>query len=458
MATLSSLPPPKAAHADTEVSDATVVNKVELPTNTLQPARLGLWVLGLGFGGFLLWAGLAPLDEGVPTVGMVTLDTKRNTVQHLTGGLIREVAIKEGQFVKKGDPLFVMDNAVSKATHEAVRQRYLMLRATEGRLLAEQAQRTQIDIHPDLQQAAQQDPLIREALQNQRQLAQSRRSALQADLQAIEESIQGQQVLIDSQKSMLASRKERYAFLQEDLKGMRSLASEGYLPKHQLLEMERQGVDTQAAMAELQGSILRGQRAMAEMRQRSLQRREEYMKEVSTLLAEVRAQVQAEQDRQKASSEELARTVIRAPADGQVVGLAAQTLGGVVAPGQRLLDIVPQNETLVLETKVPPHMIDRVHPKLVADVRFSSFANTPQVVVAGTVDSISGDLLTEPQTGMGYYLARVSVTPEGMKELGKRQMQPGMPAEVIIKTGERSFLTYLLRPLLKRMAVSMKEE
>lgn len=151
--------------------------------------------------------------------------------------------------------------------------------------------------------------------------------------------------------------------------------------------------------------------------------------------------------------------VIRAPAEGQVVGLAVQTVGGVIQPGQKLMDIVPKNEVLLLETKVAPHLIDRVHSGLIADVRFSSFAHSPQLVVQGKVDSISTDLITEPQNpNISYYLARVSVTAEGLKELGNRQLQAGMPAEVVIKTGERSVLTYLLHPLLKRIAASMKEE
>jgi protease secretion system membrane fusion protein len=122
------------------------------------------------------------------------------------------------------------------------------------------------------------------------------------------------------------------------------------------------------------------------------------------------------------------------------------------------MDIVPVSQTLLLEARVSPHLIDRVHADLPVDVRFSSFANSPQLVVEGKVASVSADLLVDPHTGAGYFLARVAVTPEGMKKLGKRQMQAGMPVEVIFITGERSMLTYLLHPLTKRMAASMKEE
>jgi protease secretion system membrane fusion protein len=172
----------------------------------------------------------------------------------------------------------------------------------------------------------------------------------------------------------------------------------------------------------------------------------------------VSREVLSDNEKLHAVTDDLGRTEIKAPASGQVVGLAVQTVGGVVQPGQKLMDIVPKDAPLLLEARVAPHLIDRVHADLPVDVRFSSFAHSPQLVVDGKVVSISGDLLTEPQTNVSYYLARVQVTPEGLKHLGKRQLQPGMPVEVIFKTGERSMLTYLLHPLTKRLAASMIEE
>jgi protease secretion system membrane fusion protein len=177
-------------------------------------------------------------------------------------------------------------------------------------------------------------------------------------------------------------------------------------------------------------------------------------------VAEVTREAQSDEGKVRALREDLARTEIRSPSAGQVVGLAFQTVGGVIGPGQRVLDVVPEREPLLLEARIAPHLINSVEPGLLTDVRFSSFAHSPQLVVQGKVISVSGDLLTE-QTNLGpmsYFLARVEVTPEGMKSLGHHQMQPGMPAEVIIKTGERTLLTYLLHPLTRRMASSMKEQ
>lgn len=419
--------------------------------------RIGLWALAVGFGGFLLWAGLAPLDEGVPGQGLVTLDTKRKAVQHLSGGIVKEVLVHEGAEVKEGQLLIRLDEAMSRANYESARQRYLGLRAMQGRLLAEQAGAAKISFHPDLEKAAA-DPLIRQQMFNQEQLFMTRRSLLRSDLQSIEESIQGQQGLLEAYAGMLGNRKNQLALVDEELGNLRGLVKEGYAPRNRQLELERTLADVRSAIADIQGNTVRAQRAIGELRQRAISRQQDYRREVDTQLADVSREVLSEEQKFKALSDDLGRTEIKAPAAGQVVGLAVQTVGGVVAPGQKLMDIVPGNEALLLEVQVAPHLIDRVQADLPVDVRFNSFAHSPQLVVAGKVVSVSGDLLTDPHSGISYYLARVQLTPEGAEGLGKRRMQPGMPVEVVFKTGERSMLTYLLHPLIKRMSASMKEE
>lgn len=426
-------------------------------TEAKRAGRIGLWALAIGFGGFLLWAGLAPLDEGVPGQGVVAIDTKRKAVQHLSGGIVKEVLVGEGDEVKEGQLLIRLDEAVARANYEGARQRYLGLRAMQGRLVAEQSGAAKISFHPDLEKAGA-DPLIRQQMQNQEQLFMTRRSLLRSDLQSIEESIQGQQGLLQAYAGMLANRRNQLSLINEELGNLRGLVKEGYAPRNRQLEMERMAADSSTAIADLQGNTVRAQRAMGELRQRAISRQQEYRREVETQLADVSREVLSEEQKFKAVSNDLERTEIKAPVAGQVVSLAVQTVGGVIQSGQKLMDIVPENEALLLEARVAPHLIDRVHAQLPVDVRFNSFAHSPQLVVQGKVVSVSGDLLTEPQTGVSYYLARVQVTPEGLKTLGKRQLHPGMPVEVVFKTGERSMLTYLLHPLIKRVSASMKEE
>jgi protease secretion system membrane fusion protein len=443
--------------------DARIVNALEdqgprASSDTSSVARTGLWVLGLGFGGFLLWAALAPLDEGVPTQGMVTLDSKRKMVQHLSGGIVKEVLVQEGQQVKEGDPLMRLDGAVAKSNYEAVRQRYLGYRTMQSRLFAEQAGHDAIDWHPDVK-AAMSDPLIKQQVSTQQQLIQARRAALAADLQGIEENSQGLKEQFNSYQNILVQRRSQLALLSEELNNTRGMVKEGYAPRNRQLELERMVAESNAAIADLMGNSLRISRQISELTQRTVARKQEYRKEIESQLADITREVQSDAEKFVAVTADLDRMEIKAPATGQVVGLTVQTVGAVLQPGQKLLDVVPDNQTLLLEAHIPPHLIDKVQAGLPADIRFNSFAHSPQLVVEGKVLSVSGDLLSDPQQPQyAYYLARVQVTPTGMKTLGQRQMQPGMPAEVVIKTGERSLLTYLLHPLTKRLAASLKEE
>ena len=445
------------------VQDAQVVTTTQdgaprASSDTRAVARTGLLVLVVGFGGFLLWAGLAPLDEGVPTQGMVTLDTKRKTVQHLSGGIVKEVLVQEGQQVKEGEPLLRLDGAVAKANYEAVRQRYLGFRAMQSRLFAEQVGRDLIEFHPDVK-TAMNDPLIQVQVTTQQQLLQARRAALAADMQVFEESIQGLKEQLGSNQNILVQRRSQLALLNEELTNTRSMVKEGYAPRNRQLELERMVAESNAVIADLTGNSLRVYRQVAELTQRSMARKQEYRKEVESQLADVTREAQSDAEKYVAVKADLDRMEIKAPANGQVVGLSVQTVGAVLQPGQKLLDVVPENQTLLLEAHIPPHLIDKMQVGLAADIRFNSFAHSPQLVVEGKVMSVSGDLLSDPQQPQYmYYLARVQVTPSGMKTLGTRQMQPGMPIEIVIKTGERSLLTYLLHPLTKRMAASMKEE
>jgi membrane fusion protein, protease secretion system len=366
--------------------------------DTRSTIKLGIWILLVGFGGFLLWAAFAPLDEGVPCQGLVSIATKRKVVENLRGGRVERVNVREGQMVQQGEVLILLDSQTARARYDEVHQHYLGMRATADRLQAEMSGAATISFHKDLLT----DPVNRLAeqnMQNQRQLFLSRRTSLK--------------------------------ILNKQLAAISSLVKEGYAPLSQQHELELKIAD--------------------------------FMSGTASQLAQVQLEVEADGEKTRALAEELADTEVRSPASGQVVGLQVQTVGAVIQPGQKIMDIVPLHEGLLIDTKVAPHLIDSIHKGLPVDVSFSSFSHSPQLVVQGVVESLSKDIVTEPQVnpampGATYYLARVSVTPQGLKSLGSRQMQPGMPVQVVIKTGERSLLTYLVDPLIKRITVSMKEE
>lgn len=360
------------------------------------PFRFGIWILIIGFGVVLLWFATAPLDEGVPCQGTVSIATKRKIVQHRQGGVVTQVLVHEGQMVRKGDVLLRLDDQTSKARYAEMHQHYLGLRASENRLQAELNGYRSIVFHRDLLD----DP---------------------------DKNFVGQ--LMKNQQLLLAERRTTMRLYQEQLAGLRDLVSNGFAPKNQQREIELKIA--------------------------------QFKTESAGELARIQSEIQAEAEKARALAEELAETEIRAPEAGQVVGLQVQSVGAVIQGGQKLMDIVPVDEALLIEVKIAPHLIDKVHSGLIADVQFASFAQSPQLTVPATVESVSKDLLSDPQSGIqpaqSYYLARVSVTPEGVRKLGRNKMQPGMPVQVIIKTGERTMLAYLMHPLIQRMSASMKE-
>ncbi len=366
--------------------------------DTRSPIRLGIWILLVGFGSFLLWAAFAPLDEGVPCSGMVSIATKRKVVENLRGGRIEKVYVREGQMVREGEVLMKLETETAKARYDEVHQHYLGMRATADRLIAEMKGAGSITFHKDLQSDLDRS-LAEQNMQNQRRLFLSRMQSLK--------------------------------IINDQLDGMKALVKEGFAPMSQQRDLELKISD--------------------------------FMTNTASQLAQVQLEVGADAEKTRALAGELDDTEVRSPASGQVVGLQIQSVGAVIQPGQKIMDIVPLHEGLLIDAKVSPQLIDSIHKSLPVDVSFFSFAHSPQLVVKGEVESVSRDIVTDPgvnplQPGAAYYLARIFVTPEGMKALGKRQMQPGMPVQVVIKTGERSLLTYLVDPLLKRITVSMKEE
>lgn len=443
--------------ADKTIEDAELIEVSETMTDSRAPLRTGGLILILAFAGFLVWSLVAPLDEGVPATGTFSVASQRKTVQHLSGGLVRTIHVKEAQDVKAGDPLVSLDDTMAKASFDAAKQQFYSLQAQADRLQAEASGALKFDFSPALL-AARNDPVALNYMSAQQQLFLTRRAALQGELSILTQTEQGAQEQIKGLEAQLAGKREQLKFVTEQLAGTRELAKEGYLPRNRWFDEERMAADLGAATTELQSTVLRAKSAQLEARQRLAQRQRDFQKEVESQLADIRREALVAANRLDASREDFERTVIRAPVDGAVVGLTVHSVGGVITPGGRLMDIVPRGEALVLEIQVPSNLIDRVHSELPAKVQLHAFASDTNLILDAKVDTISADLMPSNNPNMPpYYLGRVSITPEGMKTLGARVIQPGMPAEVVIVTGERTFMQYLLKPLLMRLNSSLKE-
>jgi protease secretion system membrane fusion protein len=428
----------------------------EAPTDVGSAIRKGVLLLAIGFGGFLAWSLLVPLDEGVPAPAVIVLDQHSTQIQHPTGGVVHAVAVREGQMVRSGDVLIQLNDVGSRASLDATRIEWISLRAQEARLLAEQVGAAEIT-YPSGLQALRDDATAGQQMALQRDLFLTRKRALASELATMGQQLAAAEAGLVGLRESLQAREQQQALFEQELQSTRQLVGEGFMPRTRQSDLERQLADVRANTANLRGNVARSIEALAEIRLRQQQRQQEYRREVETQLADVRRDAASRAERLKSVSDDQERTTLRAPVGGQVVGLTVQRPGGVAAPGAKLMEIVPEQQKLVLEAQIPPHLIDTVHAGLPADINLHGFVSLPRLVVPGRVVTVSNSALTDPQTRSSYYLARVEVLPEAREQLQGRVLQPGMPADVVVKTGERTLLNYLLRPLLKRLSQSLKE-
>lgn len=453
--------PPPAPVGPTELEVWLRPQATPLPTRPnsdyAEAVRLGLRILVFGLGGFLLWATLAPLDEGVPAQGTLAVDSKRKRIDHMLGGLVEKILVREGQRVNEGDELVVLNETQTRATLNATQNQWYTAVATQARLEAERDSR-QIRFPATLKAASASDPDARVAMDNQHSLLQSRRTALEGELRIIRESVKGLEDQLASLNQMRTGRERQVELFNTQLEKFQRLNRQGFVSQNQLLELERQLSEIQSKQSEDLANIGGINARLAEFRMRSSQRLIEHRREVETQLAEVQKEATTLAERLTAISDSHARLTIRAPVAGTVVDVAVHTVGGVVKPGDRLMDIVPNDDQLVVEAQLPPQYIDRVRPGLAADVHFDAYVSLmARPVLSGEVVMVSADILTDPRSGAAFYTLKVSIPGSQLAKLGDVRLHPGMQGTVMVKTGERTFLSYLLRPLLKRFMSALSE-
>lgn len=418
---------------------------------------MGWLVLLLGGGGFFAWAAFAPLDQGVTANGQVVVTGHRKTVQSLGGGLISEILVKEGDEVTAGQPLLLIDTTPARAQLETARSQWIVARAMEARLIAERDGARTVSFPADLR-AVKDEPAAAQAMALQSRLFGTRRSVLETELATFEKSIAGLRAQITGVEAARGARQTQLKLLREELEHQRALAAEGYLPRNRVSEQERLFAQLEGQVAEDAATIARARTAIGEAELRSVGRRSEYRQQSETQLSDTQREVTSLASRIEALRFELQNTEVRAPASGFVVGLRVFTAGGVVQGGAPLMDIIPADEPLRIEASIPTQFIDKVHPGLEVDVMFPAFSQKQTPHVEAQVKQVSADVLVNERTGEPYYRAYVEVTPKGMEKLVEHQIKPGMQAEVFIRTGERTALNYLIKPVFDRVRSAMTEE
>jgi len=444
-----------------DVSDVIThdVTPLTVDTDARRYSRFGWLIILLGLGGFVLWAIFAPLDKGVPMSGTVTTEGNRKAVQHQIGGTIQDILVKDGDVVKKGQLLVRMNNTTASSQAETARSQYFTARAAESRLIAER-DGLQVPAFPAALAAMKNDPRVSEAVALQDQLFTSRRLSLQSELGAYDENIAGLKFQITGLQETRDSMKVQLGLLKEQIDSMRDLAKDGYVARNRLLDIERTYAQVNGSLAESTAGIGRAQRQVLESQLRRTQRSADFQKEVRSSLADTQREADALASRLSGLDYDLANANVTAPADGTIVGSNVFTRGGVVGPGAHMMDIVPSGEALVVEGQLAVNLIDKVHVGLPVELNFSAFNSNRTPHIPGVVIQVSADRALDEHTGQPYYKVRARVAPEGVKLIAMKKLdiQPGMPVEMFVKTGERTLMSYLFKPVFDRAKSSMSEE
>lgn len=435
------------------------VTPLEVNTDARSFSRVGWMIVLIGFGAFILWGMFAPLDKGVPLSGTVAKESNRKAIQHQTGGTVKEILVKDGDLVKAGQVLVRMNGTVVKSNYDTSQAQYLTALANQARLQAERDGLKTIKFPAEIEQHKN-EPRVMELITLQNQLMMSRHMSLKSELGSVDENIAGLKEQIKSLEESRDSKKTQMGFLKEQLEGMRDLAKDGYVARNRLLDLERTYAQLSGAMSEDIGNIGRSRSQVLEMQLRKTQRAQDYQKEVRTQLSDTEKEAVALSARMAGQQFDLDSIDVRAPVSGIVTGLAVFTQGGVVQSGFKMMEIVPTDDPLVVEGNLAVNLIDRVHPGLKTELIFSAFNANKTPHIEGEVEEVAADRTLDERTGAPYYKVRVRVTPEGQKKIAANHMniRPGMPAELFVKTGERTMFNYLLKPIMDRAHSALSEE
>ena len=418
--------------------------------------RWGWALLVVGFGGFLAWALLAPLDAGITAAGTVVVSGNRKAVQPLVPGKIVAILAKDGDRVTAGQVLVRFDDTQSRSQLDVAKGQWFTSLATEARLTAERTGSGAPEFSPVLKNESA-DPRALAAMLLQGQLFSTRRKSLSTELAAMREHMRGLELQMQGTEASMRAKQDQLGVLREQLKNLRNLADDGFMPRIRVQDQERSVSAMSGAIAEDTGSIGRSRQSIAEIKIRMVSREQEVRKEVELQLSDIQRDASSLSSRLQGLQFDVLNTEIKSPASGLVMGVAVHTIGGVVAAGSPMMEIVPRDEVLKIEAQIPPHLIDKIKPGLPVDILFTAFdqASTPKI--AGNLTQVSADVLMDPKTNLPFFKASIDVTPEGMVNLRKNEIRAGMPAEIFVRSGERTAMNYLLKPLLDRVRRSMTE-
>ena len=420
------------------------------------PFLLGCGIIAICVGGLGVWASGAPLAGAAIASGQVTVESNRKTVQHLEGGIVREILVSDGDHVKAGDVLVRLDPTRARTVLEGLQGRYYAALAREARLIAEREGASDIAFPAELLQAH--HPAAREAMLGQRRIYDSRNTWIQGQVAILQQQIAQLREEIAALEAQVRSETRQAELIGEEMDGVQSLVDKGLERRPRLLALQRSAEEITGRRSDHIGQIARAQQKIGEADLQITNLQNQRIDEVMRDLRTVQDDLFDLREKLVAARDVLDRVDVRAPRDGIVVNRRVHTIGGIVGAGEAILDIVPQSDELLIDAHVRMDDIDIVRPGLHAQIRLVAYKQRWTPTVGGVVHTVSADRLRDDRTGESYFIARVEVDREDLKKLPQVELYPGMPADVLIMTAPRTALDYLLSPITTSLAMAFREQ
>jgi HlyD family secretion protein len=400
-------------------------------------------LLGGGLGG---WASTTSLAGAVIANGQITVDSNVKKVQHPTGGIVGEIRVKDGSAVKTGDLLMKLDETVTRANLAVLVTQIDELEARQARLAAERDNQKAIKF-PELLTSRAKIPTVAAAMAGERSLFEARRTAIDGQKAQLTERLSQLRDEINGLEAQIASKRAQTVLIKKELGGVEQLYQKNLVPIQRLTALQREAARLEGEEGQHTSEIATAKGRITETELQIISLTQELKREVATELREVQGKIGELSERKVAAEDQLKRVDIRAPQDGLVHQMTVHTVGGVISPAEPIMLIVPQADELVVEAHVMPADIDQVRVGQQVQLRFSAFhqATTPELTAE--VSRVAADLTKDQQSGLTYYIARITLPPGELAKLGGKTLIPGMPVEAYIQTGNRTALSYLIKPL-----------
>nr|WP_295106833.1 HlyD family type I secretion periplasmic adaptor subunit [uncultured Caulobacter sp.] len=432
--------------------------KLQRPTDNYKGvARIGYIVIGITFVGLLGWAALAPLDSAVIANGVVSAEGNKKTVQHLEGGMLRKILVREGEKVKAGQVLFEMDPTQVDAAAGITKNQYVALKAMEARLLAERDQRPAISFPADLL-SQRNDPAVARTLADEQSQFLERRQTISGQVDLMNAQRDQFQSEIDGIERQTQGLKDQLGYIEDELNDLRKIYDKGLVPRPRLLALEREQASLSGSIGRLTADRSKAVQGMSETQLKIRQIKQQFFQEVSQNIAETRVKLAEVTEKEVVASDAQRRIKVVSPVSGTAQNLRFFTEGAVIRPAEPMVDIAPDDEAFVIQAHFQPTDVDNVRAGMVTEVRLPAFHSREIPILNGKIESISRDRLSDPEGKTVYFLGIVRVDPKQLPKPLRSKITAGMPAQVIVPTGERTVLQYLFSPLRDTLRTTMREE